>query len=62
MRLLSFSASRKESWGAVAGDGVIDHRKALEEKYAGLKTSLPAWTTPCDNAARGLFLPGGELR
>ena len=31
MKLLSFSASRKESWGAVAGDGVIDHRKALEE-------------------------------
>ena len=37
MKLLSFSASRKESWGAVAGDGVIDHRKALEEKYAGLQ-------------------------
>jgi 2-keto-4-pentenoate hydratase/2-oxohepta-3-ene-1,7-dioic acid hydratase in catechol pathway len=37
MRLLSFSSGRKESWGAVAGDGVIDLGKALGAKYAGLQ-------------------------
>lgn len=37
MRLLSFSSGGKESWGAVAGDGVIDLGEALGGKYAGLQ-------------------------
>jgi 2-keto-4-pentenoate hydratase/2-oxohepta-3-ene-1,7-dioic acid hydratase in catechol pathway len=37
MRLLSFSSGGKESWGAVAGDGVIDLGEALGGKYVGLQ-------------------------
>src|SRR5512145_330340 len=37
MRLLSFSAGGQDSWGAVAGDGVIDLRKALGGKYPALQ-------------------------
>jgi 2-keto-4-pentenoate hydratase/2-oxohepta-3-ene-1,7-dioic acid hydratase in catechol pathway len=37
MRLLSFSFGGRESWGAVAGDGVIDLGRALAGKYAGLQ-------------------------
>ena len=37
MRLLSFSSGGKESWGSVAGDGVIDLGNALRGKYAGLQ-------------------------
>jgi 2-keto-4-pentenoate hydratase/2-oxohepta-3-ene-1,7-dioic acid hydratase in catechol pathway len=36
MRLLSFSHEGRESWGAVAGDGVVDLGKALGGKCAGL--------------------------
>lgn len=36
MKLLSYSHNKKESWGAVAGDGVIDMVKALGGKYATL--------------------------
>jgi 2-keto-4-pentenoate hydratase/2-oxohepta-3-ene-1,7-dioic acid hydratase in catechol pathway len=37
MRLLSFSSGGKESWGAVAGDGVIDLGKVLGGKYPALQ-------------------------
>lgn len=37
MRLLSFSAGGQESWGAVAGDGVIDLGKALGGRYPALQ-------------------------
>jgi 2-keto-4-pentenoate hydratase/2-oxohepta-3-ene-1,7-dioic acid hydratase in catechol pathway len=37
MRLLSFSLGGRESWGAVAGDGVIDLGRAPDGKYAGLQ-------------------------
>jgi len=37
MRLLSFSHGSRESWGAVAGNGVIDLGKALDGKHAGLQ-------------------------
>jgi 2-keto-4-pentenoate hydratase/2-oxohepta-3-ene-1,7-dioic acid hydratase in catechol pathway len=37
MRLLSFSSGGKESWGAVAGDGVIDLGTVLGGKYPALQ-------------------------
>jgi 2-keto-4-pentenoate hydratase/2-oxohepta-3-ene-1,7-dioic acid hydratase in catechol pathway len=37
MRLLSFSVGGQESWGAVAGEGVIDLGKALGGKYPALQ-------------------------
>ena len=37
MKLLSFAHGGRESWGAVAGDGVIDLRNVLGGKYAGLQ-------------------------
>ena len=37
MKLLSFYSGGKESWGVVAGDGVIDLGKALRGKYPALQ-------------------------
>ena len=37
MRLLSFSAGGQDTWGAVAGDGVIDLGRALDGKYPALQ-------------------------
>ncbi len=40
MRLLSYSHAGKETWGAVAADGVIDLGKALGGKYADLQSFI----------------------
>jgi hypothetical protein len=37
MGLLSFFFAGKESWGTIAGDGVIDLGKAVHGKYSGLQ-------------------------
>src|SRR5262245_20250256 len=54
MRLLSFSFGGKETWGAVAGNGVIDLGKALGGKYAGLQDFIGS----PDFAKRGEIVAG----
>lgn len=56
MRLLSFSSGGKESWGSVAGDGVIDLGNALGRKYAGLQDFI---ASP-DYARRDEIVQGRE--
>ena len=58
MKLLSFSHGGKESWGAVAGDGVIDLGNALGGKYAGLQDFI---ASP-DYARRGELVKSGGPR
>ena len=55
MKLLSFSHGGRESWGAVAGDGVIDLGSALGGKYAGLQDFI---ASP-DYARRGELVKSG---
>jgi 2-keto-4-pentenoate hydratase/2-oxohepta-3-ene-1,7-dioic acid hydratase in catechol pathway len=54
MRLLSFSAEGKESWGAVAGDGVVDLGRALGSRYPTLQDFI---ASP-DYSRRGEIVAG----
>lgn len=42
MKLVSFEVGGRTSFGAVVGDGIIDLRKALSDRYADLRALLAA--------------------
>ncbi|MGH8222334.1 MAG: fumarylacetoacetate hydrolase family protein [Woeseiaceae bacterium] len=42
MRLVSFEHSGRPSWGAMTGEGIVDLRSALGERYADLRSVLRA--------------------
>jgi hypothetical protein len=42
MRLASYERRGKAGFGVVVGDGVVDLGKALEDRYADLKSLLEA--------------------
>ena len=49
MKLLSFLAQGRETWGAVVGDGVVDLGKAM-----------PQYATLADYIAAGAYLQAAE--
>jgi 2-keto-4-pentenoate hydratase/2-oxohepta-3-ene-1,7-dioic acid hydratase in catechol pathway len=54
MKLLSYTHNNRESWGALAGDGVVDLRKALGDKYR----TLLEFIASDDYARRDALLAG----
>jgi 2-keto-4-pentenoate hydratase/2-oxohepta-3-ene-1,7-dioic acid hydratase in catechol pathway len=46
MRLLSYSAGGKDSWGAVKGDGVVDLGARLKRRYASLRDAIAQSALP----------------
>ena len=45
MKLISFAASGRSSYGAVVGDGVVDFGRRLGDRYPGL-TAARFWELP----------------
>jgi 2-keto-4-pentenoate hydratase/2-oxohepta-3-ene-1,7-dioic acid hydratase in catechol pathway len=67
MRLLSYSANGRPSWGAVKGDGVVDLGARLKGRYASLRDavaqdSLPMLRDEAERASADVALAGIRFR
>jgi hypothetical protein len=43
MKLISFAASGRTSYGAVLGDGVVDFGRRLGDRYPTLRAAIAGW-------------------